>query len=59
MAMFSVDDYASIFAPSGTDGIRGTNYGTGTITIIAEAGAIISAGRHGIGAWATMVATSV
>jgi hypothetical protein len=46
----SVDDYASIFAPSGTDGIRGTNYGTGTITIIAEAGAIISAGRHGIGA---------
>ncbi len=46
----SVDDYASIFAPSGTDGIRGTNYGTGTITIIAEAGAIISAGRYGIGA---------
>ena len=34
----------------GTDGIRGYNYGTGTVTIIAEAGAIIEAGRYGISA---------
>jgi hypothetical protein len=47
----SVDDYASILAASGTDGIRGSNYGTGTTTIIAEAGAVISAGRYGIGAF--------
>ena len=35
---------------AGTDGIRGVNYGTGTITITAEAGASISAGRYGIAA---------
>jgi hypothetical protein len=46
----SVDDYASIFAATGTDGIRGANYGTGTVTIVAEAGALISAGRYGIAA---------
>ncbi|HEV2970744.1 MAG TPA: Ig-like domain-containing protein [Pirellulales bacterium] len=46
----SVDDYASILAPAGTDGIRGINYGTGTVTIIAEAGATINAGRSGISA---------
>ena len=47
----SIDDYASILAPTGTDGIRGVNYGTGTIAIIAEAGATITAGRYGIGAF--------
>ncbi len=45
-----IDDYASISAPSGTDGIRGFNYGVGDITITAEAVAIISGGRYGIGA---------
>ncbi len=43
-----IDDYASITAPTGTDGIRGYNYGTGTVTIVAEAGAIIIADRYGI-----------
>jgi hypothetical protein len=47
----SIDDYASILAPAGTDGIRGYNYGTGTITIIAEAAATITAGHYGIGAF--------
>jgi large repetitive protein len=47
----SIDDYASILAPVGTDGIRGINYGTGTVTIIAEAGATITAGRYGIAAF--------
>jgi hypothetical protein len=46
-----VDDYASITAPAGTDGIRGFNYGTGTVNIIAEAGAVITAGRYAIGAF--------
>ena len=46
----SIDDYASILAPAGTDGIRGINYGTGSITIAAEAGATITGGRYGIGA---------
>ena len=45
-----VDDYASITAAAGTDGIRGINYGIGTISIIAEAGATITAGRYGIAA---------
>ena len=43
-----IDDYASISAPSGTDGIRGLNYGVGDITITAEASAVISGGRYGI-----------
>jgi large repetitive protein len=47
----SIDDYATILAPAGTDGIRGINYGTGTVTIIAEADATITAGRYGIGAF--------
>ena len=46
-----VDDYGSISAAAGTDGIRAENYGTGTTTIVAETGAIISAGRYGIGAF--------
>ena len=46
----SIDDYASITAAAGTDGIRGINYGIGTISIIAEAGATITAGRYGIAA---------
>ena len=47
-----VDDFASITAPSGTDGIRGFNYGVGpgTVSIIAESAAVISAGRFGIAA---------
>ena len=45
-----IDDYASITAAAGTDGIRGYNYGTGTVTITAEAGADITAGRYGIAA---------
>ena len=47
----SIDDYANILAVAGTDGIRAVNYGTGTIAIIAEAGASITAGRYGIGAF--------
>ena len=47
-----IDDYATITAPTGTDGIRGINYGIGAVAIIAEAGAAISAGRYGIGAFA-------
>ncbi|MGZ5874122.1 MAG: beta strand repeat-containing protein [Bradyrhizobium sp.] len=47
-----VDDYANITAVVGTDGIRGINYGTGAVTIVTEAGADISAGRYGIGAFA-------
>jgi hypothetical protein len=47
----SIDDYASILAPAGTDGIRSVNYGTGTVTILAEAGATITGGRYGIGAF--------
>lgn len=45
-----IDDYGSITAAAGTDGIRGYNYGTGTISVIAEAGAIIDAGRYGLAA---------
>ena len=45
-----IDDYASISAPNGTDGIRGFNYGIGDITIAAEVGTTISGGRYGIGA---------
>ncbi|WP_456765740.1 Ig-like domain-containing protein [Bradyrhizobium sp. USDA 3650] len=36
-----IDDYGSISATAGTDGIRGENYGTGSVTITAEAGALI------------------
>ena len=46
----SIDDYATILAPAGTDGIRGVNYGTGNITVIVEFGANISAGRYGVAA---------
>ena len=46
-----IDDYASITAAAGTDGIRGINYVDGSVTVIAEAGAIISGGRYGIGAF--------
>jgi large repetitive protein len=52
-----VDDFASILAAAGTDGIRAVNYGTfdangsgGTITVTVEAGAVISAGRYGVAA---------
>ena len=43
-----IDDYAAITAAG--DGIRGVNYGDGSITIIAEAGAVISAQEYGIAA---------
>ena len=46
-----IDDYANITAAAGTDGIRGFNYGTGAVTIVTEAGAVISGGRYGIGAF--------
>ncbi|UFW44943.1 Ig-like domain-containing protein [Bradyrhizobium sp. WSM471] len=45
-----IDDYGSISATAGTDGIRGENYGTGSVTITAEAGALIFGGRYGISA---------
>jgi hypothetical protein len=46
----TIDDYGSITATTGTDGIRGYNYGTGTITVIAEAVAVIDADRYGLAA---------
>ena len=61
----SVDDYATIMAAAGTDGIRAVNYGAsgivtnsatgysavmGNISVIVEAGAEISVGRYGIAA---------
>jgi hypothetical protein len=45
-----IDDHASITAAAGTDGIRGYDFGTGTVTIIAEADAVITAGRYGLAA---------
>ena len=55
-----VDDYATILAAPGTDGIRAVNYGTfdtngagGTITVTVEAGAVVSAGRYGVAAFAS------
>ncbi|MFX8366257.1 hypothetical protein ABTL85_19030, partial [Acinetobacter baumannii] len=47
-----IDDFASITAAAGTDGIRGFNYGTGTITITVEAGADVNGPRDGVGAFA-------
>ncbi len=46
----SIDDYATITAAAGTDGIRGVNYGTGDITIVVEAGAGVTGGRYGVAA---------
>ncbi len=46
----TIDDYGSITAAAGTDGIRGYNWGTGMVTVIAEAGADIIAGRYGLAA---------
>jgi hypothetical protein len=45
-----VDDFASITAATGTDGIRAFNYGVGpgTVSITAESSAVINAGRFGI-----------
>jgi hypothetical protein len=45
-----IDNYASITAAAGTDGIRGINYGTGLISIINEAGAEVTAVRYGLAA---------
>jgi hypothetical protein len=47
----TIDDYASITAAAGTDGIRGFNYGTGDIAITVEAGAVIDGPRFGVGAF--------
>jgi hypothetical protein len=53
-----VDDFASILAVAGTDGIRAVNYGTpdsnglgGTIMVTVETGAVVSAGRYGVAAF--------
>ncbi|SDN97545.1 VCBS domain-containing protein [Afipia sp. GAS231] len=46
-----IDDYASITAAAGTDGIRGYNWGTGTVTITVEDGAVINGPRFGVGAF--------
>ncbi|WP_167533108.1 Ig-like domain-containing protein [Bradyrhizobium cajani] len=43
-----VDDHATIVAPTGTDGIRAANYGTGNISIVVESDADIIAGRYGV-----------
>ena len=48
-----IDDYASITAAAGTDGIRGVNYGTGGVTIEAQSGAVVMAGRYGIAGFAS------
>ncbi|MGY8630971.1 Ig-like domain-containing protein [Bradyrhizobium sp. 14AA] len=45
-----IDDHATIVAPTGTDGIRGVNYGTGDISITVESDADIMAGRYGVAA---------
>ncbi|WP_426442221.1 hypothetical protein [Bradyrhizobium genosp. P] len=47
-----IQDYASIIAAAGTDGIRGFNYGTGSVTVLAETGATITGGRYGISGFA-------
>src|SRR5581483_2884047 len=43
-----IQDYASITAAAGTDGIRGFNYGIGSVTILTETGATITGGRYGV-----------
>ena len=43
----TIDDFASITATGGTDGIRGFNFGDGTVTITAEADAVITAASGG------------
>ena len=43
-----VQDYASITAAAGTDGIRAFNGGTGSVTVFTETGAAITGGRYGI-----------
>ena len=47
-----IDNYGSISAAPGTDGIRGYNYGDGHVAITVEAGATIDGGRYGVGAFA-------
>lgn len=47
-----VQDYASITAAAGTDGIRAFNYGTGSVSIITETGATIAGGRYGVAGFA-------
>jgi hypothetical protein len=43
----TIDDFGSITAADGDDGIRGLNDGTGTVTITAETGAVITAAAGG------------
>ena len=44
----TVDDFASITATGGADGIRAFNFGTGTVTITVESGAIINGSHIGV-----------
>ena len=46
-----VHDHATIVAPTGTDGIRAVNYGTGDIAVIVESDARVFAGRYGVAAF--------
>ena len=51
-----IDDFASITAGIGTDGIRGYTYGDGTVTITVESGAVIAGApndplRYGVDAF--------
>jgi large repetitive protein len=46
----SIDDHGSITAAPGTDGIRGYNFGDGTVTITVESGASIDGPRFGVDA---------
>ena len=56
----TVDDFASITAAAGTDGIRAFNYGVdpGTVRVTAEPSAVITAGRFGIAANPTVRSAS-
>ena len=45
-----IDDFGSITATGGADGIRGYNYGTGTVTVTVEAGADVNGSRYGVAA---------
>ena len=46
-----VHDHATIVAPTGTDGIRAVNYGTGDIAVIVETDGRVFAGRYGVAAF--------
>ncbi|WP_145662781.1 Ig-like domain-containing protein [Bradyrhizobium stylosanthis] len=46
-----VHDHATIVAPTGTDGIRAVNYGTGDIAVIVDSDGRVFAGRYGVAAF--------